>query len=92
MSDTPNNVEGDAQAPTLEPPAGSTDGSLDAVERRRAHDIWVTGTEEPDWIANATDEGAQELLPRDIDPALHQFGELFTNGQAQAGTTKLAGG
>ena len=70
MSDTPNNVEGDAQAPTLEPPAGSTDGSLDAVERRRAHDIWVTGTEEPDWIANATDEGAQELLPRDIDPAL----------------------
>ncbi|MEA2022922.1 MAG: NADH dehydrogenase (quinone) subunit D [Actinomycetota bacterium] len=70
MSDTPNNVEGDAQAPTLEPPTGSTDGSLDADERRRAHDIWVAGTEEPDWIAHSTDEGAQELLPRDMDPAL----------------------
>lgn len=70
MTDTPHNVEGDAQAPTLEPPNGSTDGSLDAAERRRAHDIWVAGTEERDWIARATDEGAQEMLPRDIDPAL----------------------
>ena len=70
MSDTPDTVEGDAQVPTLEPPTGSADGSLDAVERRRAHDIWVAGTEEPDWIAHATDEGAQELLPRDMDPAL----------------------
>ena len=70
MTDTPNNVEGDTQAPTPESPVGSGDGSLDAAERRKAHDIWVAGTEEPEWIANATDEGAQELLPRDIDPAL----------------------
>ena len=70
MSDTPDTVEGDAQAPTPEPSTGSADGNLGAVERRRAHDIWVAGTEEPDWIAGATDEGAQELLPRDMDPAL----------------------
>ena len=70
MTDTPHNVEGDAQAPTSEPPTGSADGSLDAAGRRRAHDIWVAGTEPRDWIAHATDEGAQEMLPRDIDPAL----------------------
>jgi NADH-quinone oxidoreductase subunit D len=70
MSDTPHNVEGDTHAPTLEPPVDTTDEGLDAVERRRAHDIWVAGTEEPDWVAGSTDEGAQELLPRDIDPAV----------------------
>ncbi|MEA3511230.1 MAG: NADH-quinone oxidoreductase subunit D, partial [Actinomycetota bacterium] len=70
MSDTPDTVEGDARAATPEPSAGSADGNLGAAERRRAHDIWVAGTEEPDWIAGATDEGAQELLPRDMDPAL----------------------
>ncbi|MEN8235109.1 MAG: NADH dehydrogenase (quinone) subunit D [Actinomycetota bacterium] len=70
MSDTPHNAEGDTEAPTLEPPVGSEGGSLDATERRRAHDMWVAGTEEPDWVADATNEGAQEMLPRDIDPAL----------------------
>jgi len=70
MSDTPHNVEGDTHAPTLEPPVDTADEGLDAVERRRAHDIWVAGTEEPDWVAGSTDEGAQELLPRDIDPAV----------------------
>ncbi len=70
MTDTPNNTESDAQAPPPETPIGSSDGSLDEAQRRQAHDIWVAGTEEPEWIADATDEGAQELLPRDIDPAL----------------------
>jgi NADH-quinone oxidoreductase subunit D len=41
-----------------------------AEERRRMHDIWVAGTEEPDWVAAATDEGAQELLPAELEPAL----------------------
>jgi NADH-quinone oxidoreductase subunit D len=41
-----------------------------AEERRRVHDLWVAGTEEPQWVATATDEGAQELLPPDLDPAL----------------------
>jgi hypothetical protein len=38
--------------------------------RRTEHAIWVSGTEERMPFAEATDEGAQELLPRDIDPAL----------------------
>ena len=70
MSDTPNTTESGAEAPAVEPPVAKTDGSMDAADRLREHDIWVAGTEEPDWIANATDEGAQEMLPRDIDPGL----------------------
>jgi NADH-quinone oxidoreductase subunit D len=38
--------------------------------RRTQHSIWVSGTEERMPFAEATDEGAQELLPRDQDPAL----------------------
>ncbi|HZJ48464.1 MAG TPA: hypothetical protein VFD97_05450, partial [Acidimicrobiia bacterium] len=70
MSVTPHNVEGDTEAPTLERPLDTTLQGLDALERRRAHDVWVAGTEEPDWVAGSTDEGAQELLPRDVDPAI----------------------
>lgn len=39
-------------------------------ERRKQHEIWVSGTEERMPFASATNEGAQELLPRDQDPAL----------------------
>ncbi len=41
-----------------------------AEARRTEHAIWVSGTEERMPFADATNEGAQELLPRDIDPAL----------------------
>ena len=41
-----------------------------AEVRRSEHAIWVSGTEERMPFAESTDEGAQELLPRDIDPAL----------------------
>ncbi len=61
-------------APSLPPTEGDTGGrdkaSLSASERRRTHDLWVAGTEEPEWVATATDEGAQEILPADIDPAV----------------------
>jgi NADH-quinone oxidoreductase subunit D len=70
MSDTPDTVEGDTKAPNVEPPVEKTDGAMDASERLREHEIWVAGTEEPEWIAGATDEGAQEMLPRDIEPGL----------------------
>ncbi len=70
MSDSTRTPADSAPAPTLDSPAEATDGALDADGRRREHDIWVAGTEEPEWIANATDEGAQEMLPRDLDPAL----------------------
>jgi NADH-quinone oxidoreductase subunit D len=70
MSDTPSYVEGDLEAPTTTAPEREADVPADSGERRRLHDIWVAGTEEPDWVAAATDEGAQELLPRDSDPAI----------------------
>lgn len=41
-----------------------------ADQRRAVHDMWVAGTEERLPYAGATDEGAQELLPRDQEPAI----------------------
>jgi NADH-quinone oxidoreductase subunit D len=70
MSDTPPTVEGDSEAPSVDSAAETTGGAMDAADRRREHEVWVAGTEEPDWIAGATDEGAQEMLPRDIEPGL----------------------
>ena len=70
MSDTPRTTESATDDPTVEKPATETDGAMDSNDRLRKHDIWVAGTEEPDWIADATDEGAQEMLPRDIEPGL----------------------
>ncbi|MGB5565993.1 MAG: NADH dehydrogenase (quinone) subunit D [Acidimicrobiia bacterium] len=70
MSDTPRTTESATDAPIVEPPVAETDGAMDSNDRLQKHDIWVAGTEEPDWIADATDEGAQEMLPRDIEPGL----------------------
>ncbi len=52
--------------------AGDTpDEAVSTEERRRSlHEVWVSGTEERFPFAEATDEGAQELLPRDEEPAL----------------------
>ncbi len=69
MSDTPSYVGGDRFTPTVEPPETPPDLEPEAAERRRVHDLWVSGTEEPDWLAAATDEGAQEILPTEVDPA-----------------------
>ncbi len=71
MSDTPNLVSGDTEAPTTEaPPAATTPESTTATARRTVHDIWVAGTEEPEWVRQGTNEGAQELLPAADDPGL----------------------
>jgi NADH-quinone oxidoreductase subunit D len=48
-------------------PEGAT---ADADQRRKRHEMWVSGTEERFPFSKATDEGAQELLPRDEEPAL----------------------
>ncbi len=80
MSDVPNVVTGDLEAPTIEPPddAGSVDTA--ATRRRRSVDAWLSGTEEPEWLATATTEGAQELLPATEDPALEiQRGTVVTD-------------
>ena len=71
MSDTPNVVSGDLEAPTTEPPElAPTAPSQTADQRREIHDMWVAGTEEPAWMRSYTDEGAQEMLGSDRDPAL----------------------
>ncbi len=71
MSDTPNVVTGDLEAPTTEaPPAPAAGAPEPSAARRQIHDLWVSGTEEPEWIRQATDEGAQELLPEADEPGL----------------------
>jgi len=63
--DTGADVEiGDEEAPAEDEVRGP------AEERRQLHDVWVSGTEERFPFSKATDEGAQEFLPRDEDPAL----------------------
>lgn len=67
MSDAPKNMD-----------AGDPNGDLESAQpdqtveeaRRTQHEIWVSGTEERMPFAHATDEGSQELLPSDLDPAL----------------------
>jgi NADH-quinone oxidoreductase subunit D len=72
MSDTPNLTSGDLEAPTTVAPSEDDSAVAEDVsaERRDLHDVWVSGTEEPSWVADSTDEGAQELLPDVSDPAL----------------------
>ncbi len=71
MSDTPNVVTGDQEAPTTEaPPLAENQTSPGAQERREIHDMWVAGTEEQPWMRDYTDEGAQEMLDASSDPAL----------------------
>jgi NADH-quinone oxidoreductase subunit D len=59
---TPDDVE------TIDP--DSAEEVSTAQERLRLHQVWVSGTEERFPFSASTDEGAQELLPRDQEPAL----------------------
>jgi NADH-quinone oxidoreductase subunit D len=68
MSDTPTNAGVDEVTEGASVPEEHT--PTIAEERRIRHEIWVSGTEERMPFAGATDEGAQELLPREDDPAL----------------------
>ncbi len=65
MTETPDTTEA---TETVDDQTPETLGVAD--ERRRRHEIWVSGTEERMPFAAATNEGAQEMLPRDEDPAL----------------------
>jgi NADH-quinone oxidoreductase subunit D len=61
VSKPPDIVTGDMEAPSLEaqeaPPVGAA-----GEERRRRHDLWMTGTEIPSDLGRYTDEGSQEML------------------------------
>ncbi len=71
MSDTPNVVTGDLEAPTTEPPPEQgTAASSTADERREMHDVWVAGSEEPAWMRSYTDEGAQEILSAEDEASI----------------------
>jgi NADH-quinone oxidoreductase subunit D len=54
----------------LTPEEGAVPELEGASRRRRIHEVWVSGTEERYPFATSTDEGAQELLPRDQETAL----------------------
>ncbi len=81
MSDTPSLTSGDLEAPTTEAPEDTKPTSSDgASSRRQLHDVWVAGTEEPSWVKEPTNEGAQELLPEGQEPALQiQRGTVVTD-------------
>ena len=68
MSDPPDFVTGDTEAPAgarpLPPEAAPADEA-----RRRTHDLWMAGTEAPVDLGRFTDEGAQEMLA-DEAPAI----------------------
>jgi len=71
MSDTPNVVTGDFEAPGIDKPEdAATATSSGAEDRRQLHDMWVAGTEEPAWMRGYTDEQSQEMLDSGSDPAL----------------------
>ena len=78
MSDTPSLTSDDRVASsTVTPPERDTTVTDPAEERRRIHEVWVSGTEEPEWIRDATDEGAQEMLPEEHETGLGaQVGNL----------------
>ena len=43
--------------------------------RRQVREVWMAGTEEPDWVTRSTDEGAQQMLPRDVTSAREMLEE-----------------
>ncbi len=65
MSDATNVTDPAGEEAAAEP----VQAASVADERRAAHDIWVSGTEERYPFAAETDEGAQEMLPEAEDPA-----------------------
>ncbi len=89
MSDTPNLTTGDFEAPTVEPPeeASAPESGEIAATRRRLRDVWISGTEEPAWVSEATEEGAQEILPDQVDPARRiQRGTVVTDDYVEDDT------
>ncbi len=79
MSDTPQLTSGDLETPITDAPEQAPDRDT-AEPRRELHEVWVAGTEEPEWVKSATDEQAQELLPDFEEPALSvQRGTVVTD-------------
>ncbi len=70
MSETPDHTTGPVQTSITELSEDAlVSGGVDE-EQPDLHDVWISGTEEPAWITDATDEGAQEILSDLSDSAL----------------------
>jgi NADH-quinone oxidoreductase subunit D len=81
MSNPPDVVTGEIEAPSVEaqeaPPASVSAGEQ---ERRRVHDLWLSGTEAPATTGRFTSEGAQEMLYTESDRVLAgQMGTLVAD-------------
>lgn len=67
MSNPPDLVTGDLEAPPgaqMSPPAGdASPGS----HRTAMHDLWLTGTDTPADLAGFTSEGGQEMIPEESE-------------------------
>jgi NADH-quinone oxidoreductase subunit D len=71
MSNPPDVVTGEIEAPSTEAQEAPTERvSEQETERRRVHDLWLTGTEAPADSGRFTDEGAQEMLDDEDAPML----------------------
>jgi len=76
----PDLSTGDTEATITEAPKGAEADSSAEDSRRRTHDVWLSGTEEPDWIGKYTSEGAQEMLDEESDAVLaSQRGAVVTD-------------
>ena len=59
----------------------------DEQTRRRLHEVWVSGTEEPASLEAFTDEGAQLMLPKELThpgELAEETGTLVTDDRVQA--------
>lgn len=89
MSDTTTPPEEELVTDTVDPVDETVEVSevkSGEAQRRDTHEVWVSGTEERYPFAVETDEGAQEMLPEDIDPALSlQSGTLVDDDYVSHG-------
>jgi NADH-quinone oxidoreductase subunit D len=76
MSNPPDFVNGDLDAPADAQPGASDADSGATSDRRSVHDLWLSGTEAPRDLGTFTDEGAQEMLAEESDEVL--AGQLGT--------------
>ena len=78
MSNPPDFVTGETEAPEMVNRPAPPPGPVPAAEERRTlHDLWMAGTEAPREVARFTSEGAQEMLAVEQEPILAgQMGAL----------------
>jgi NADH-quinone oxidoreductase subunit D len=77
VSNPPDIVTGDTEAPALGAPQALPPGVAGDDARRRTHDLWLAGTESPGEMGRFTSEGAQEMLVAETPSILAaQMGSL----------------